>query len=842
MQYKTSTSLNLKSIISVNRWLIGSFIFIALIVFAPCLVSAQQYNPVSTTISIPSGYTEMLVPAYHGKLLATGAYSSRYPSTYHNMQLMAFRNPATNQIFYVQTQDPNGQVIDWAVAGSSGSYNLTLTIFSLSSTFPANFYITDTTMTAATHREFYRTVARKYKAWAINQQWAKRKKSAIDNMATMAIAPDLRQVTMDNTVFPYIDAWNGEQTGSWITFWRKYWRYGIDGALPDYRLGGNATESLSSLSQLATKNSSSFPYTNALLWDSNIIYTSNPQTQLEIDMNEIWTNNPSARYNSAEMIKNSSGQVVAYSNNTHMKYICQASAVWKTTFVNACKTMAGDGWQGIYYDMAAFTAPILCYAANHTHDAGDPLVWQDGIRDILSTLESDNQTKELLILTEGNAEIYMDLVDAFLSYAETGVTDSNNPLRKQVPLFREVYGDIARFIGWQLFPAAIPQETVNDLTPTIMNDAIIKAANFGSLCYAAPYFIGWSASIDAQNLLASDAAYATIFDKINNPLYKRVYEAGGGAGNWILNGTAPAAVNVVDSETGAAAVQFGITNRDGGANYQLDINETSFFNISWDMKISNSYYILVTVAASDGYWYNLLYDQHDRNYRVTAVGTIKIGLGSNTFDGTWRTIHRDLADDLYQANGKTITKVIKFLVYANGLVDSIALSNAPYIYEDGIDASDWSISGSGLSTSSVTDSETGSAVIQLSGITNRDSGKSFTKTLGDSQRFDMVWDMKTSMSYYVIVTVAASDGYWYNLLYDQHNRDYRVTSGTTVKIGLGADSNDGTWHTFRRNLADDLYEGTGQNITNVIKMIVYAEASIDNVLLWGNGIRTSGSR
>jgi Domain of unknown function (DUF6259)/D-glucuronyl C5-epimerase, beta-sandwich domain len=842
MKFKTNTLFNLKSIITVNRRLMRNFIVMALVIFAPCIAIAQQYNPVSTTISIPSGYTEMLVPAYHGKLLATGTYSRRYPSTYHNMQLIAFRNPSTNQIFYVQTTDPDGQVIDWAVAGSGGSYTLTLTVFSLSSSFPTNFYITDTTMTAATHREFYRAVARKYRTWAINQKWAKRKASAMDHMATMAIAPDVRQMTMDNTVFPYINAWNGEQTGCWITFWRKYWRYGIDGALPDYRLGGNATESLSSLSQLAAKNCASLPYTNALLWDSNIIYTTNPQTQLQIDMNEIWTNNPSARYDATEMIKASSGQVVAYSSDTHMKYICQASTVWQNTFVNACKTMANDGWQGIYYDMAAFTAPTLCYNTSHTHDAGDPLVWQNGIRDILNTLRTDSQTKDLLIFTEGNAEIYMDLVDAFLTYAETGAADSDSPLNKQVPLFKEVYGDIARFVGWQLFPAATPQKTVSDITPAIMNDAIIKSANFGSMCYVAPNFIGWSASIAAQNLLVSDPAYATVFDKINNPLYKRIYEAGGGAGNWILNGAAPAAVNVVDSATGATAVKFGITNRDGGVNYELKLRENELFNISWDMKIDGSYYILITVVASDGNWYNLLYDQHDRDYRLTSGGTLKVGLGANTTDNSWRTFHRDLADDLNQANGKTIVQVVKFLVYANGLVDNISLSDTPYTYEDGINAADWTITGSGLTKNSATDSETGSVVIQLSGIANRDSGKYFTKTLGDSQRFDLAWDMKTSMSYYVLVTVAASDGNWYNLLYDQHTRDYRLTSGGTVKIGLGTDSNDGTWRTFRRNLADDLYEGTGQNITNVVRMLIYAEASIDNVLLWGNGLRTSGNR
>lgn len=356
---------------------------VSLVTLLPSLATqADHYSPASTSIATPNGYTEMLAPAYHGRLLQTGNYGPRrYPSTYHNMQFMAFRNPATGQILYVQTQDPDGQVIDWEVYSSGGSYSLQLTMQSLSGTVPSDFYITDSTLTAATQTEFYRKAARKYKAWAINQKWAKRKASKLDTMATMATAPDLRNVMMTNTVAPYIDPWNGQRTGCWITFWRKYWQYGVDGAVPDYRLGGNASESLASLALMSSKNCAPFPYTNALLWDSRIVFTpgSNLST-LQTDMNEIWTNNPSSRYDASSMIKDAAGQVVGHNSDSTnpMKYICQSSSTWKDTFLNACRTMAADGWQGIYYDQAAFVEPVLCYDSSHGHTPGDPLVRQNG--------------------------------------------------------------------------------------------------------------------------------------------------------------------------------------------------------------------------------------------------------------------------------------------------------------------------------------------------------------------------------------------------------------------------------------------------------------------------------
>lgn len=826
-----------------HRWKTISCLFFCL-AFYGFDAGAATYQPVSVTFTIPNGDTEMLVPAYQGQLLATAAYGPvRYPSTYQNMQFMAFRNPSTNQIFYVQTLDPDGQVVDWQVYYDGTNYVLRLTMYSLGADFPYASYITDSTMTAASQTEFYKKVARKYKSWAIEQTWAKRRISRMDHMATMAIAPDLRNVTMANDVSPYIDAWNGERTSCWITFWRKYWQYGIDGAVPDYRLGGG-TESLNSLALLAGKNCDSYAYTNALLWDSNIAYTANPTTQLQTDMNEIWNNNPAARYDANNMIIDSSGQVAAYTGDPHMKYICQSSAAWKTTFLNACRDMAAAGWKGIYFDMAAFSPPVLCYAQNHGHDQADPLVWQNGIRDVLNTLKTDPQTGNLVIFTEGNAEIYMDLVDGYLAYTETGVVDTTSPLKKQVPLFREVYGEIARFVGWQVLPITNPAKTMDDLTPALLAGSVKKAANFGSLGHASPAFINWGAYKQVQIKLATDSAYASLFDLLNNPISRKVYEQGGGAANWVKVGTAPDLLNVVDSQTGTAAVQMGITNRDGGAHYDLNIEESGLLNIiSWDMKLSSSYYIDVYVKASNNNYYYLIYDPHAKNYRSYSGSYIKIGLGADTFDGKWRTVCRDLNADLKSAYpALTVTKVVKVLAFANGLMDNIALSNTNQSYEDGTGVANWLATGDGIAATSATDGETGSASIQFAGITHRDGGKYFTRTISDSQRYEMSWDMKTSMPYYVLITVAAEGGYWYNLLYDQNASDYRFTSGSTVKIGLGTETTDGKWRTFRRNLADDLYEGTGLNITSVVGMRVYATASIDNVTLLGNGLRTAGGR
>lgn len=803
---------------------------------------AQQYAPVSSEIPIPGGYTEMLVPAHQGRLLQTGTYAQRYPSAAHNMQLMAFRNPATAQVLYVQTKDPDGQVIDWAVTGGNGNYTLKLTVYTSTGTFPDDFYLTDT-LSAADHSEFYRRVAHRYKLWAVHQKWAKRKRSRMDTMATMAVAPDLRRTTVTEKIAPYIDAWSGQDTGCWVTYWRGWWPgFHIDTAVPDYRLA-NRQESLSSLAALNAKNCAPFPYMNALLWDSDIVYTQGAVAGTpQHFMNEIWTNNPAARYSPAPMVKDIQGAVVGYAPDSSRKFVCQSSSTWKSTFLNACRAVAADGWKGIYYDQAAFVAPKLCYDATHAHAPGDPRAWQNGIRDLLTELRTDSRTRDLIVFTEGNAEIYMDLVDAFLPYAETASIDSEAPLRKQVPLFREVYGDIARFFGWQVFPESEPIKTAADLTPEIFRDAMKKSANFGSL-FPSPYFSGWDPGGDddeVQAAIATDSRYAGLFDLLNNPQYKRVYERGAGTVNWVKSGAAPDPVSVVDEETRSVAVRFATANPGDDEYHELRIDDWAMFQLSWDMKMSGPYYMLVTVADATGGVHQLRYDEHDLNYRQTTGATSHIGLGADTASGQWRTVRRDLADDLYQGTSQLLSRVIGFRVHGSGLVDNVSLSAEPYVLEDGNNAARWVASAAGLSASSIMDADSGSAVVQFDGIDSRDDGQYFRRSINDSQRFELAWDLKTRMSYYVIVDVTADDGVRYSLVYDPGARSFRQTVGSTVRLGVGADTANGQWHSVRRNLADDLFEGAGKSIARVVEMRVFATGALDNVALWGNGLRTSG--
>ena len=54
------------------------------------------------------------------------------------------------------------------------------------------------------------------------------------------------------------------------------------------------------------------------------------------------------------------------------------------------------GATGVYLDMAANTEVYLCHAANHGHVAGDPLVYQNEMKDLMDMIRDDGGIRPLV--------------------------------------------------------------------------------------------------------------------------------------------------------------------------------------------------------------------------------------------------------------------------------------------------------------------------------------------------------------------------------------------------------------------------------------------------------------
>ncbi len=397
--------------------------------------------------------------------------------------------------------------------------------------------------------------------------------------------------------------------------------------------------------------------------------------------------------------------------------------------------------------------------------------------------------------------------------------------------------------------------------------------------------------------------------------------------------------NVFDNEKNSRVIEFQGAGTQNGywlrkENLAYWDNRTQF-NISWSMKFSEPYIIYIYLYTNKGFKY-LQYEPVDSN-GLGSGDYIRIGLGSDTKDGKWHTITRDLQADLHLAQNDTdIIAVEAFLIRGSGRVDDIKLfssdggaqvPNAPseleatstkdtvtlkwrdnsnnetgfkiyrdnalihttaadvteftdtsltpdtsYVYtvkatnavgdSDGVsltvktlpegnvtvyeDAEDGNIEGwaiydqypYGAKIKNVYDSEKQSRVIEFegAGLGNgywlRNSDGSYWD---NRSQFTASWSGKFSEDFIIYFYVLTTQGYKY-LQYEPKNSD-ALGTGRYIRLGLGVGAKDGKWHTFTRNLEDDLQKALpSANVLAVEAFLVRGNGRVDDIMLMGGGV------
>ncbi|MCP4108627.1 MAG: hypothetical protein GY749_24275, partial [Desulfobacteraceae bacterium] len=96
--------------------------------------------------------------------------------------------------------------------------------------------------------------------------------------------------------------------------------------------------------------------------------------------------------------------------------------------------------------------------------------------------------------------------------------------------------------------------------------------------------------------------------------------------------------------------------------------------------------------------------------------------------------------------------------------------------------------------------------------------------------FFFQWKMKYSESFIIYVEVGTSDG-MRRLVYD-YKDTVNLGTGVYVHHGLGVEAMDGTWHSFTRNLQEDLNEAQPDvTITEVNSILVRGSGRFDDIKL-----------
>ncbi|NWF96781.1 MAG: DUF2341 domain-containing protein [Candidatus Thorarchaeota archaeon] len=262
-------------------------------------------------------------------------------------------------------------------------------------------------------------------------------------------------------------------------------------------------------------------------------------------------------------------------------------------------------------------------------------------------------------------------------------------------------------------------------------------------------------------------------------------------------------------------------------------NERNRFVIQWSMKYSEYYEIYISVDTTSGHYY-MDYTPQDVDYLGATAGYVHHGLGTTSKDGNWHTFQRDLVADLHEAYPSiNIVDINAFLIRGSGYIDDIKLLSYATVKEDAEDGrtTGWGVySGSGTVSNVLLGTR---RVIQLQGSgtsTGHRYPYSSTNYWNDKDHLTIQWSMKYSENYIVYVSVDTSAGHRY-LQYTPVDTD-GLGTGEYVYFGLGSNTTNGQWWTFKRDLLTDLHRAQPNvDIVDVNAILIRGSGYVDDIML-----------
>ncbi|MFO1368936.1 MAG: DUF6259 domain-containing protein [Marinagarivorans sp.] len=382
-----------------------------------------------------SKYTHAILPREHGQLLELNKLSvplsRRYPSREHCMQMVAFTN--SREAILVIANDETAAISDWTIYPQK---KFTLRYFGARKE-PLIFKVAPN----------INAIAEVYRDWANRHFWMgepKRKNNKIDFFSVASMS----DFGLEKDHFRQVRSKIIGRIAVWFTQWR---RYPFDVMYPDY-ISKDKAGFMSLIKYIEGNNSVAMPYINSLLFDS-------ANKGFSILANKI-------------QLKDMSGRVSHYKEQlNNLRYACPGNDAWRELIVTACENSCQGidvSKHGVYLDMLAAASPQFCWSSDHAHAPGDPHAWQDGLLKILRAVKG-------VVMVEGCAEIYLNSVDYCLAHLYTEKADT-------VPLWRYVYGDMGKMVGWKLS---------NSVTKSAFNADNQRMSNFGlKSLYGSPWMAG----------------------------------------------------------------------------------------------------------------------------------------------------------------------------------------------------------------------------------------------------------------------------------------------------------------------------------------------------------------
>jgi hypothetical protein len=122
--------------------------------------------------------------------------------------------------------------------------------------------------------------------------------------------------------------------------------------------------------------------------------------------------------------------------------MCPTQRVWQSAIVKTVDDLvAGEGVNGVYLDQISAMPNELCFNAQHGHPLGGGRHWADGYRELLRQVRNGSQRngRRTVLTSEGVNEVFFDLLDANLEYAQ--------PNDREIPMLEVVYSGYTLFFA-----------------------------------------------------------------------------------------------------------------------------------------------------------------------------------------------------------------------------------------------------------------------------------------------------------------------------------------------------------------------------------------------------------
>lgn len=347
-------------------------------------------------------------------------YTASYPSVTGSMQMLLVHN--NDGAIYFATQDRGASGKDFKAA--CGAENITLFTDVVASEgwsdhATGRFELPWTTVIGYSDKGWEDAAIRWYRPFSYTTEWGNKTLES-RNIPEWLYNTDvwIRAKGVNDTVRAAVNKaidLYGKNTGVHWYFWHNY---PYDTHYPDYFPAKPHFAEM--IAEVQKRGCYTYPYINGRLWDPS-------------------SDSYKTLHGGSASCRKPDGTLYTeiYPTSKVLNTVtCPSSLLWQKIITDLVDKIQNElNTNGVYIDQVACAAPQPCWSSGHGHAKGGGDYWHKSYRSLMDNLRANHLKKGNVLISEENAECYIDMFDMLLT------VNSPHSGCRIVPLFPIVYSD-----------------------------------------------------------------------------------------------------------------------------------------------------------------------------------------------------------------------------------------------------------------------------------------------------------------------------------------------------------------------------------------------------------------